>query len=216
MKSLEIKCSLRESVGKKNSKKSRKQGMIPCVLYGGDENIHFQAPENDFRHLVYTPSAFLVNLNISGKKYKCVLHELQFHPVTDKVLHMDFYQVFDDKPVSIHIPVQLNGVPEGVKQGGKLALEARRLKARALPADLPDVLVVDVTQVGLGKSVKVADLKFPGIQLLDSPNTVIASVKLTRAARGVSLAEEAAAEEALAADEVPAEEGGEEDTTKES
>jgi large subunit ribosomal protein L25 len=122
MKSLEIKCSLREKVGKKNSKKLRKQGMLPCVLYGGDENIHFLAPENDFRHLVYTPNAYLVNLNISGKNIN-VLHDIQFHPVTDKVLHMDFYQVFDDKPVSIHIPVQLNGVPEGVKQGGSSPLK---------------------------------------------------------------------------------------------
>jgi large subunit ribosomal protein L25 len=216
MKSLEIKCSLRESVGKKNSKKIRKQGLIPCVLYGGDENIHFLAPENDFRHLVYTPSAYLVHLDISGKEYKCVLHEIQFHPVTDKILHMDFYQVFDDKPVSIHIPVQLNGVPEGVKQGGKLALESRRLRARGLPANLPDVLVIDVTTVGLGKSIKVSDLKFPDLRLLDSPNTVIASVKLTRAARGVTLAEETAAEEAVAAGEAPAEEGGEDNAGQES
>jgi large subunit ribosomal protein L25 len=122
MKSLEVKCSLRESTGKKNSKKLRNQGMVPCVLYGGGENVHFLAPENDFRHLVYTPNAYLVKLDINGKEYKCVLHEIQFHPVTDKILHMDFYQVFDDKYVSIHIPVQLNGVPEGVKQGVNLPL----------------------------------------------------------------------------------------------
>jgi large subunit ribosomal protein L25 len=198
MKSLEVKCSLRESTGKKNSKKLRNQGMVPCVLYGGGENVHFLAPENDFRHLVYTPNAYLVKLDINGKDYKCVLHEIQFHPVTDKILHMDFYQVFDDKYVSIHIPVQLNGVPEGVKQGGKLALESRRIKARALPGDLPDVLKIDVSKIGLGKSIKVNDLNFPGIQLLDSPNTVIASVKLTRAARGVTLEEEAAEAEAAA------------------
>jgi large subunit ribosomal protein L25 len=107
MKSLEVKCSLREATGKKNSKNLRKQGMVPCVLYGGGENVHFLAPENDFRHLVYTPNAYLVKLDIDGKEYKCVLHEIQFHPVSDKILHMDFYQVFDDKYVSIHIPVQL-------------------------------------------------------------------------------------------------------------
>jgi large subunit ribosomal protein L25 len=201
MKSLEVKCNLRESTGKKNSKNLRKQGMVPCVLYGGGENVHFLAPENDFRHLVYTPNAYLVKLDIDGKEYKCVLHEIQFHPVTDKILHMDFYQVFDDKYVTMQVPVQLNGVPEGVKQGGKLSLESRRRKARALPGDLPDVLVIDVSKVGLGKSIKVNELKFPGIQLLDSPNTVIASVKLTRAARGMTVEEEAAEAEAEAAAE---------------
>jgi large subunit ribosomal protein L25 len=201
MKSLEVKCNLRETTGKKNSKKLRKQGMVPCVLYGGGENVHFLAPENDFRHLVYTPNAYLVKLDIDGKEYKCVLHEIQFHPVSDKILHMDFYQVFDDKYVSMQVPVQLNGVPEGVKQGGKLSLESRRIKARALPGDLPDVLVIDVSKIGLGKSIKVNELNFPGIQLLDSPNTVIASVKLTRAARGLTVEEEAAEAEAEAAAE---------------
>ncbi len=197
MKLLDIKCSLREAVGKKDSRKLRKQGMVPCVIYGGGENIHFLAPENDFRHLVYTPNAYLVKLEISGKIYDAVLHDIQFHPVTDKILHIDFYQVFKDKPVSIYIPVQLNGVPEGVKQGGKLALESRRLKSRALPDDLPDILQINVSGIGLGKSIKVGDLDFPGIQILDPANQVVASVKLTRAARGV-LPED---EEASAAEE---------------
>ncbi len=185
MKLLEIKCTQREKVGKKESKKLRKQGNVPCVLYGGDEIIHFLASENDFRHLIYTPNVYLLQLDIEGKVYNAILQAIQFHPVTDSILHMDFFQVFDDKPVSIYIPVQLNGVPEGVKHGGKLALEARRLRARALTGDLPDVLQVDVSRIGLGKSIKVEELEFANIQLLDSPNTVIASVKLTRAARGV-------------------------------
>lgn len=186
MKLLEIKCSLRESVGKKDSKKIRKEGNVPCVLYGGEENIHFFAPENDFRHLVYTPNVYLLKLDIAGKNYDAVMQDIQFHPVTDKVLHMDFYQVFEDKPVSIDIPVKLNGVPEGVKQGGKLALEARRIRARALPGLLPDILQVDVSGIGLGKSIKVGELDFPDIELLDSPNLVLASVKLTRSARGIA------------------------------
>jgi large subunit ribosomal protein L25 len=185
MKLLEIKCTRREKVGKKESKKLRKQGRVPCVLYGGDEIIHFLASENDFRHLVYTPNVYLLQLDIEGKVYNAILQDIQFHPVTDSILHMDFFQVFDDKPVSIYVPVQLNGVPEGVKHGGKLALEARRLRARALTGDLPDVLQIDVSGIGLGKSIKVEELEFANIQLLDSPNTVIASVKLTRAARGV-------------------------------
>ncbi len=209
MKLLEIKCSLREKLGKKDSKKLRRQGNVPCVLYGGEGNIHFMAPENDFRHLVYTPNVYLLKLDIAGKVYDAVLQDIQFHPVTDKILHMDFYQVYEDRPVSLNIPVQLNGVPEGVKQGGKLALEARRIRARALPGDLPDILEVDVTGIGLGKSVKVGELDFPGIELLDSANLVIASVKLTRAARGVTDEEEAEAEAEAAADEG---EGGSEKT----
>jgi large subunit ribosomal protein L25 len=196
MKLLEIKCSQREGRGKKDSKKIRKQGNIPCVLYGGGQNIHFQAFENDFRHLVYTPNVYLLKLDISGKVYDAVLQDIQFHPVTDKVLHMDFFQVFKDKPVSIDIPVQLNGVPEGVKQGGKLALETRRLRARGLPDLLPDILEIDVTGIGLGKSIKVGELDFKDIELLDYPNLVIASVKLTRAARGLTEGEEEAGETA--------------------
>ncbi|MFP4365972.1 MAG: 50S ribosomal protein L25/general stress protein Ctc [Bacteroidales bacterium] len=205
MKLLEIKCSKREKVGKKESKKLRKQGDVPCVLYGGGENIHFLAPENDFRHLVYSPNVYLLKLDIAGKVYNAVLQDIQFHPVTDKILHMDFFQVFEDRPVSINIPVQLNGVPEGVKQGGKLALETRRLRARGLPGELPDILEVDVTGIGMGKSIKVEELEFPNIELLDPPNLVLASVKLTRGARGVLPEDEEAAEDAGEEEGKPAE-----------
>ncbi len=201
MKLLEIKCSKRDAVGKKDSRKLRRQGSVPCVLYGGDGNIHFTAPENDFRHLVYSPSVYLLKLDIGGEVYDAILQDIQFHPVTDRVLHMDFYQVYEDKPVSIDIPVQLNGVPEGVKQGGKLALEARRLKVRSLPGNLPDILHVDVTGIGLGKSIKVGELGFDGLEMLDSPNLVVASVKLTRASRGMTPEEEEAEAEAEAAAE---------------
>ena len=210
MKSLEVKCSLRETVGKKDSRKLRKKGSVPCVLYGGDENVHFFVHENDLSHLVYTPHVYLVKIDLDGKVYTAVLHQIQFHPVTDRILHIDFFQVFDDKPISIDIPVQLNGVPEGVKQGGKIALEARRLRSRALPGDLPDILEIDVSGIGLGKSIKVGELDFPGIQLLDSPNLVIASVKLTRAARGGMTAEEEAAAEAEEAEGAAASETADE------
>jgi large subunit ribosomal protein L25 len=211
MKLLEIKCSRRAKVGKKESDKLRKQGNIPCVLYGGDENVHFFAPENGFRHLVNTPNVYLLKLEIEDKVHDAVLQAIQFHPVSDRILHVDFLRVHKDRPVSIAIPVQLNGVPEGVKQGGKLALEARRLKVKALPGDLPDILEVDVTRLGLGKSIKVEGLKIPGIQLLDSPNTVIASVKLTRAARGIVPAEDeaSAGEDAPEGQETAGETGGE-------
>lgn len=189
---------MRDAVGKKDSKKLRRQGNVPCVLYGGGENIHFTAPENDFRHLVYSPNVHLLKLDIGGTVYDGILQDIQFHPVTDKIFHMDFYRVYEDKPVSIEVPVQLNGVPEGVKQGGKLALEARRLKVRALPGDLPDILHIDVSGIGLGKSIKVGELGFDGLEMLDFPNLVVASVKLTRASRGMTPEEEEAEAEAEA------------------
>ncbi len=206
MKLLEVKCSLREAIGKKDSRKLRGKGMVPCVLYGGGENVHFYAHENDFRNLVYSPNMYISKIDIEGKIYNAVLQDIQFHPVTDKILHMDFFQVFEDRPVTIDIPVQLNGVPEGVKQGGKLALETRRLKSRALPGNLPDILNIDVTGVGLGKSIKVGDLEFSDIQLLDPENLVVASVKLTRAARGVLPEDEEAEDESAEGEESKGEE----------
>ena len=184
MKSVEIVCNLRKSLGKKDSKKLRVQEKVPCVLYGGVENIHFWAIEKDFRHIVYTPNVYLIDLNIEGKLHHAILQDIQFHPVSDRIIHVDFIEISQDKKVALDIPVQLNGVPSGVKDGGKLMISLRKLKVRALPKDLPDVLEIDVSNIGLGKTIKVSDVNFPDIDLLDSKNGVIASVKLTRAARG--------------------------------
>ena len=207
MKSVEIKCSLRKDLGKKDSKKLRTQDKVPCVLYGGGENVHFWALEKDFRKVIYTPNVYLIDLNVDGTVYNGIVQDVQFHPVSDKILHVDFIQISQDKKVAIDVPVQLNGVPSGVKEGGKLMISMRKLKVRALPKHLPDVLEIDVTNISLGKTIKVSDIKFPNIEPLDAKNSVIASVRLTRAARGLATEEEEAAEAAAAA--AAAEEGGE-------
>jgi large subunit ribosomal protein L25 len=201
MKSVEIKCNLRKELGKKDSKKLRTQEKVPCVLYGGGENVHFWALEKDFRKVIYTPNVYLIDLNVDGKVYNAIVQDVQFHPVSDRIQHVDFIQISPDKKVAIDIPVQLNGVPVGVKEGGKLMIAMRKLKVRALPKHLPDVLEIDVTNVSLGKTVKVSDIKFPNIEPLDAKNSVIASVRLTRAARGAATEEEEAAEAAAAAAE---------------
>lgn len=215
MKSVEIKCNLRQDLGKKDSKKLRAQEKVPCVLYGGGENVHFWALEKDFRKVIYTPNVYLIDLNIDGKVYHAIVQDVQFHPVSDKIQHVDFIQISPDKKVAIEIPVQLNGVPAGVKEGGKLMIAMRKLKVRALPKHLPDVLEIDVTNVGLGKTIKVSDMKFPNVEALDAKNSVIASVRLTRAARGAASEEEeaAAAEEGA---ESASEEKSSENTGSES
>lgn len=193
MKSVEIKCNLRQDLGKKDSKKLRAQEKVPCVLYGGGENVHFWALEKDFRKVIYTPNVYLLDLNIDSKVYNAIVQDVQFHPVSDRILHVDFIQIAPDKKVAIEVPVQLNGVPAGVKEGGKLMIAMRKLKVRALPKHLPDVLEIDVTNIGLGKTIKVSDIKFPNVEALDAKNSVIASVRLTRAARGAASEEEEAA-----------------------
>ncbi|MCF8371591.1 MAG: 50S ribosomal protein L25/general stress protein Ctc [Bacteroidales bacterium] len=186
MKALSISGKKRENVGKVNTKMLRKEGHIPCELYGGKENIHFSAPINDFRHLIYTPHVFLVDLDIDGDSHRAIVKEIQFHPVSDKVLHIDFMEIFAGTPVIISIPIKVEGLSEGVKQGGKLTLEHRRLKVKALPKDLPDELLVNVTKLTLGKTIKVGNLKFENIELLDPKNSVVVSVKVTRAAKSIS------------------------------
>ncbi len=194
MKTIAISGKSRENVGKLNTKMLRKMDHVPCVMYGGEEVAHFSAPTNDFRHLVYTPHVYLVDLEIDGKKHMAILKDIQFHPVTDKILHIDFLEIFEGKHVNIAVPVQLHGLAEGVKQGGKQTLEHRRLKVRALPKDLPDQLDIDVTNLFLGKSIKVGELTFDNLELLDPKNYVVVSVKLTRAARGMADDDEEEAE----------------------
>ena len=188
MKSLEIKGILREAVGKSNSRKLRSKNMVPCVLYGGKKNIHFTAHENTFRKIVYTPNVYLIKLIIDDKEYNTIMQDIQFHPVTDKILHIDFLEIFEDKKVKIEIPSQLNGFAEGVKEGGKLQFEHRKLKVWGFIKNIPDILEIDITNIGLGKGIQVGELSFENLELLDPQNTVIASVKLTRAAKGEEIA----------------------------
>ena len=160
MEIFELAGSVRTDLGKKANKALRANGEVPCVIYGAGENVNFYVTEKDLMKLLYTPKVYLVNITINGKSYKTAMREIQFHPVSDKVLHIDFYQVSEEKPVVMEVPVKLTGFAAGVKLGGKLIQVMRKLKVRAIPANLPDELVVDVTPLELGKSMKVKELGF--------------------------------------------------------
>ncbi len=188
MKTFELKGEIRDDFGKKAARAYRSEGLIPCVVYGGHdkENVNFVVKQSGVRNLIYTPEVFLVNLDLGEKKLKAVLKEAQFHPVKDTILHIDFLHVFDNVPVVIEIPVRLEGLAAGVKSGGKLSLDARKLKVKALPAKLPEELVVDVTDLELGKSIQVGQLSFDDLEILNPKNAVVCRVQLTRAARGAA------------------------------
>ncbi len=186
MKSFDLKGTVRTGLGKKATKAERVADNVPCVLYGTAENVHFTTTVSEIRKLVYTPEVFVVNLNIDGKETKAIMKALQFHPVTDKVLHMDFLAISEDKPVVVNLPVKLEGLAEGVKAGGKLALEMRNLKVKGLYTQIPENIVIDVTELGLGKTIQVAKVSVPNLEILNAKNAVVAQVKLTRAARGAA------------------------------
>ena len=195
MKSIEIKGSLRTETGKKATRELRKDNGVPCVLYGmqKDENgnqvaTHFTVTVDGLRKLVYTPHIYVVDLNIDGKIVNAIMKDIQFHPVTDKILHVDFYQIDESKPIVMEVPVKLEGLAEGVKAGGKLALQIRKLKVKALYNLIPERLVVNVTNLGLGKTIKVGELNYEGLTLLNAKEAVVCAVKLTRAARGAQAA----------------------------
>lgn len=196
MKNIELKGALRSDLGKKGAKDIRRNELTPCNLYGNGGNVNFTVVEKDLKDILYTPNAYIIDLNIDGKSEKAVIREVQFHPVTDEVLHIDFFRVTEDKPVVIEIPVKLNGSSEGVKQGGKLSLTTRKIKVSALVKDLPDTLDIDITNLGLGKTVMVGELDYPNLTLLNPKSTVVCAVKMTRAARGAAAAAALAAQQA--------------------
>ena len=182
MKSITIKGSKRESVGKSATKALRNAGMVPCVLYGGDEPVHFAAEELAFTKLVYTPNAHTVALEIGEKmKFNAILQDIQFHPLTDKILHIDFYQLFDDKAVSIDIPVKILGAAPGVlNSGGVLSRNKRKLRVRALPANLPDFIEADISNLELGSKLYVTELENENYRFLHPDNTVVCQVRTSR------------------------------------
>ena len=195
MKTIDIKVQERKELGKKATKSLRKDDFIPCVMYGGEKLFHFTAHENDFRHLIYTPYVFIVNLTIGRKKSKAILKDIQFHPVTDKILSIDFYEINENEKTIIAIPVHTEGFAKGVQDGGKLQLIHRKLRVRGLINDLPDEIMIDITDVELGQSLKIKDLKIKGLEIVEPANTVILSVKLTRVARSEDEDEEGEGEE---------------------
>jgi large subunit ribosomal protein L25 len=188
MKTFQLEGSKREQTGKKATKVYRKESLVPCVLYGGEEVIHFTVTKEGVRKLVYTPEVHIVDLTIDGKTAKAILKETQFHPVSDELLHIDFLQISDTKPVVIEIPVVLEGLAEGVKAGGKLTLEMRKLLVKGLYMNLPEKLLINVESLGLGKTIQIGDLHFDNLELLNAKDNVVVAVKLTRAARGAAAA----------------------------
>lgn len=180
MKTIEINGSKRANISKQEVKYLRGSEMVPCVLYGGEEQVHFSTDLSSFKGLVYTPDVHMVKLSVDGKEYHCVIQDVQFHPVTDVIIHADFLQVFDSKPVTMSIPVKLTGASEGVKMGGKLVTKYRRLKVKALPANLPDFITVDISSMKIGDTIRVRDLNLSDVTLLESPANVIVSVNMTR------------------------------------
>ena len=208
MKSLAISVKERENVGKSSSKALRNQGNVPCVLYGGEKQVCFYAHENDLRKLVFTSDVFLVELDIEGQSTKCVMQDIQFHPVTDKILHIDFLEVFDDKEVTVEIPVILNGMAIGVRNGGNLLFRRNKIITRAIPANLPDAIEVDISELRIGQFIYIKDLRSAEYSFLAPDNAVVVGVKTARAAieEEVEEEEEAEGEEGVTAEGASSEE----------
>lgn len=192
MKSITIKGSKRESVGKVATKALRNAEKVPCVLYGGDKALHFSADETAFKNLVYTPNVYTAKIEFEGNKYNAILQDIQFHPVSDKILHVDFYQLFDDKMVTLAIPVQLVGTAPGIIRGGSLRFAMRKLNVRALPKDLPDFIDADISKLDIGDKLYVTELANKKYSILNPENTVVAQVRTSRNVAKVATPEEAA------------------------
>ena len=213
MKTFVLDGKVREGLGKKAARELRKEGLIPAVLNGGAivnlpyegtlangeklveiENgrgiivTDFAVSPESVRKLVYTPDIFIIDLTIGGKKVKAVLKDIQFHPVKDTILHMDFLEVYEDKPISMEVPVKLEGHAEGVKAGGKLQLSMKKLRVKALYNNIPERLVINIDNLGLGKTLQVGELHFEGLEMMNAKNAVVCAVNLTRAARGAAAA----------------------------
>jgi large subunit ribosomal protein L25 len=203
MKQVSLSGALRAYVGKKDARKIRREGNVPCVLYGGKEHIHFLTDEKQLLKMIFTPEVYIFRLTIGKKEIPAVLQDVQYHPVTDRVLHVDFLEIHPEKPVTIAVPLKLNGTPKGVLLGGKLHQKLRKLKIKSLINHLPDVIEIDISPLDIGQSIKISDLVREHITFLDPPSTVAVAVRTAR-----TVVEETPAEEA------PAEEGAEEKAEK--
>ena len=197
MREITINGQKREATGKKASKLMRKEGLVPCNLYGEEKDekglpkaLSFSAAFTELRKAVYSPHVFIVILNIDGKEHKAIIKELQFHPVTDALLHADFFEVNENKDITVGIPVKLNGLAQGVRDGGKLNLSIRKIDVTAPYKNIPEILEIDVTNLGLGKAIKVGELNFEGLTLATPAQVVVCSVKETRASKAAAAAAE--------------------------
>ena len=203
MKSITIQGQKRESVGKKSTKALRDAELVPCVVYGGKEPLNFSTEEKSFKNLVYTPEAHMVSIEVDGQTIAAVLQDIQFHPITDKILHVDFYQLSADKPVVMEVPVRITGRAKGVVAGGALRQSFRKLRLKAIPANLPDEVVIDVTPLKIGNKIYVGDIKNDAYTFLHPDNAVVVAVKMSRNAMKAGAAAEDDDEEEVEG-EVPA------------
>lgn len=193
MKKVSLSGSLRENVGKKDAKKSRKMGNVPCVMYGGKEQIHFEIDSFAFGKIIFTPETFLVELNIDGKVYNALLQDVQYHPVSDSALHADFLEVVPGKPIITALPIRITGNSPGVIAGGKLQQKLRKMKIRGVVENLPEEIIVDISKLKIGDSIKVKAVVAEHVEFLDIPNSVVVMVKTARG--GGALEEDEAEEE---------------------
>ena len=193
MKSITIKGSKRESVGKVATKALRNAGMVPCVIYGGENPIHFSAEEKAFKNLVYTPNVYTATIDVDGEKIPTILQDIQFHPVTDKIIHVDFYQLFDDKEITMKIPVKLTGTSPGVLNGGSLRFTNRKLKIKAIPSKLPDYVTADISELKIGSKLFVTQIFNDDYTFMHPDNTVVVQVRTSRNAVEDEVAEDAEA-----------------------
>ena len=183
----------RDAFGKKGAKNIRREGRIPVILYGGEnEPVHFSVDVRDVKQLLYSPNSFIVEFEIDGKKETGVMRDVQYHPVKDYPMHIDFFRVIPGKPVAIDVPIKIVGNSEGVKQGGKLTVQKRKIRVSGMVENLPDELIVDITELTLGKTIFVGDLSYDNLALLNPASTAVCSVIMTRAARGAAAAAAAA------------------------
>lgn len=206
MKTVEIIGYKRANLGKAEAKRLRAEGNVPCVIYGGEEQVHFSAPMILFRELVYTDEAHFVHLNVEGKEYQAILQDIQFHPVSEVILHADFLQIFEGKHVKMNIPVHFEGVSPGATKGGTLIKKRRHLSILALPKNMPEYINVDLSKLDFGRAIKVAEIEANNFEILDTPIASVAVVEVPRALRGKT--DEAEEEGEEVADEASA--GGEE------
>jgi large subunit ribosomal protein L25 len=183
MKSISIKGTKREVVGKKEAKRLRAEGLVPGVLYGGDEPVHFYASEKEFKPLIYTPNVYLVDLDIDGTVYPSIIQDAQYHPVEEQLMHVDFLRTLENKPVKIEIPIKLEGFAKGIRMGGKMKQSLRSLKVKALVKNLPDVISINVEDLDLGQSIKVGSLQQENIEFLNAKATPVVTIMATRAAK---------------------------------
>jgi len=196
MKSFELKASPRKNLGKKDAKVLRRNKQVPCVMYGGKENLHFSAPISEFKNLVYTNHVYVVEVNIEGTVHKAVMKEIQFHPVSDVLNHIDFVEVNSDKPIVIGLPVEITGNSVGIRAGGKLRQRKKYIKVKGMINDLPDSITIDISELNIGQSVLAGDLKFEKFEILEPHHTLVVGVVSSRIAKGM---EEGVTEGAAAA-----------------